>query len=83
VLIAGVNDAPQDAERLAKLLGPLRAKINLIPFNPFEGTEFKTPEEGVILAFQEILLNRHYTAIIRHSKGGDICAACGQLCPKV
>ncbi len=83
VLIAGVNDAPQDAERLAKLLRPLRAKINLIPFNPFEGTEFKTPEEGVILAFQEILLNRHYTAIIRRSKGGDICAACGQLCPKV
>ncbi|UCG81021.1 MAG: 23S rRNA (adenine(2503)-C(2))-methyltransferase RlmN, partial [Desulfobacterales bacterium] len=82
VLIAGVNDAPQDAERLAKLLRPLRAKINLIPFNPFEGTEFKTPEEGVILAFQEILLNRHYTAIIRHSKGRDICAACGQLCPK-
>jgi 23S rRNA (adenine2503-C2)-methyltransferase len=83
VLIAGVNDAPRDAERLAKLLRPLRAKINLIPFNPFEGTEFKTPEEGVILAFQEILLNRHYTAIIRRSKGGDICAACGQLCPKV
>ncbi len=82
VLIAGVNDAPQDAERLAKLLRPLRAKINLIPFNPFEGTEFKTPEEGVILAFQEILLNRHYIAIIRHSKGRDICAACGQLCPK-
>jgi 23S rRNA (adenine2503-C2)-methyltransferase len=82
VLIAGVNDAPSDAERLARLLRPLRAKINLIPFNPFEGADFKTPEEDVILAFQEVLLNRRYTVIIRHSKGSDICAACGQLSPK-
>ncbi|OEU49337.1 MAG: 23S rRNA (adenine(2503)-C(2))-methyltransferase [Desulfobacterales bacterium S3730MH5] len=81
VLIAGVNDAPGDAERLAKLLRPLRAKINLIPFNAFEGTEFERPEETAILAFQKVLLDRHYTAIIRHSKGGDICAACGQLLP--
>jgi len=79
VLIAGVNDAPTDAERLARLLRPLRAKINLIPFNPYEGTEFKRPEEDVILAFQKVLLDHHYTAIIRHSKGGDIGAACGQL----
>jgi 23S rRNA (adenine2503-C2)-methyltransferase len=79
VLIAGVNDTPLDAERLAGLLRPLRAKINLIPFNPYEGTEFKTPEEGSILTFQEVLLDRHYTAIIRYSKGGDIGAACGQL----
>jgi 23S rRNA (adenine2503-C2)-methyltransferase len=82
VLIAGVNDAPSDAERLARLLRPLRAKINLIPFNPFEGADFKRPEEDVILAFQEVLLNRHYTVIIRHSKGSDICAACGQLSPR-
>jgi 23S rRNA (adenine2503-C2)-methyltransferase len=79
VMIAGVNDTPMDAEHLAGLLRPLRAKINLIPFNPYEGTEFKTPEEGSILTFQEVLLDRHYTAIIRHSKGGDIGAACGQL----
>jgi len=79
VLIAGVNDAPADAERLAKLLRPLRAKINLIPFNPYEGTEFRRPEEGAILAFQKVLLDRHYTAVIRRSKGGDIGAACGQL----
>jgi 23S rRNA (adenine2503-C2)-methyltransferase len=82
VLIAGVNDAPSDAERLARLLRPLRAKINLIPFNPFEGTDFKTPEEDAIQAFQEVLQNRHYTVIIRHSKGSDICAACGQLSPR-
>jgi 23S rRNA (adenine2503-C2)-methyltransferase len=79
VLIAGVNDTPMDAERLAELLRPMRAKINLIPFNPYEGTEFRRPEEGSILAFQKVLLDRHYTAIIRYSKGGDIGAACGQL----
>ena len=83
VLIAGVNDAPADAERLAKLLRPLRAKINLIPFNSYEGTEFRRPDEGTILAFQKVLLDRHYTAVIRHSKGGDIGAACGQLCSKI
>jgi 23S rRNA (adenine2503-C2)-methyltransferase len=83
VLIAGVNDTPSDAERLARLLKPLRAKINLIPFNPFEGTNFKKPEEDAILAFQEVLLNRRYTVIIRHSKGSDICAACGQLSPNI
>lgn len=79
VLIAGVNDTPRDAERLAKLLRPLRSKINLIPFNPFEGTEFRRPEEDSILTFQKVLLDSHYTAIVRHSKGGDIGAACGQL----
>lgn len=82
ILIAGVNDSPRDAERLAKLLKPLRAKINLIPFNPFQGTQFERPEEAVILAFQDILLSRHFTAVIRYSKGGDICAACGQLSPR-
>ena len=82
VLIAGVNDAPADAERLAKLLRPLRAKINLIPFNPYEGAEFRTPDEDSILAFQEVLLSRHYTAVVRRSKGSDIGAACGQLSTK-
>jgi 23S rRNA (adenine2503-C2)-methyltransferase len=79
VLIAGVNDRPEDAKRLARILKPVRAKINLIPFNPFEGSPFKTPAEATILAFQQMLLDRHYTAIVRWSKGGDIHAACGQL----
>ncbi len=79
VLIAGLNDRSVDAKRLANILRPLRAKINLIPFNPFEGSEFTRPDDDTILAFQKILLDRHYTAIIRHSKGSDIGAACGQL----
>jgi 23S rRNA (adenine2503-C2)-methyltransferase len=79
VLIAGVNDGPEDAKRLARILRPMRAKINLIPFNPFEGTGFKRPEEGAIFAFQKVLIDHHYTATIRQSKGSDIGAACGQL----
>jgi 23S rRNA (adenine2503-C2)-methyltransferase len=79
VLIAGVNDGLEDAIRLAMILAPLRAKINLIPFNPFEGSGFSRPEESTILAFQQVLTDHHYTALIRRSKGQDIAAACGQL----
>jgi len=79
VLIKGVNDGLEDARRLAKLLRSLRAKINLIPFNPFAGSPFYRPEETHTLAFQKVLIERHYTATIRHSKGADIRAACGQL----
>ena len=69
----------QDAERLAGLLRPIRAKINLIPFNTYQGCEFERPDESVINDFKEILTQKHYTVIIRHSKGQDISAACGQL----
>jgi len=79
ILIKGVNDSIKDAKRLVKLLRPIRAKINLIPFNAYEGSEFNRPEESVILSFKEILNKNNYTAIIRHSKGQDISAACGQL----
>jgi 23S rRNA (adenine2503-C2)-methyltransferase len=51
----------------------------LIPFNTFEGSDFERPEEDVILTFKEILNKNNYTAVIRHSKGQDISAACGQL----
>lgn len=79
VLISRINDSEKDAYRLAKLLRSARAKINLIPFNPYEGSEFERPDESVIHRFQKILLNKNYTAIIRRSKGQDISAACGQL----
>jgi 23S rRNA (adenine2503-C2)-methyltransferase len=82
VLIKGVNDSRQDAERLATLLRPIRAKINLIPFNTYQGCEFERPDESVIDDFKEILTQKHYTVIIRHSKGQDISAACGQLSGK-
>ncbi|UCH21635.1 MAG: 23S rRNA (adenine(2503)-C(2))-methyltransferase RlmN [Deltaproteobacteria bacterium] len=79
ILLKGVNDSAKDARQLAKLLRSTRAKINLIPFNPFENSEFQRPDESVINRFQQILLSNNYTAIIRRSKGQDISAACGQL----
>ncbi|MFZ5993784.1 MAG: 23S rRNA (adenine(2503)-C(2))-methyltransferase RlmN [Thermodesulfobacteriota bacterium] len=79
LLIYGVNDAPEQAQALARLLKNVRAKINLIPFNAYPGSEFKPPPSERVLAFQQILIKNHYTTIIRHSKGADISAACGQL----
>ena len=79
VLLDGVNDAPEDARRLVKLLKGVRAKINLIPFNDWEGSGFARPPLARILAFQALLLEHGITATIRWSKGEDIGAACGQL----
>ena len=79
ILIKGINDSVDDAERLAKLLRPIRCKVNLIPFNIHEGCDFKRPAETVIQAFYDILFAKNYTVIIRRSKGQDISAACGQL----
>lgn len=79
ILIKGINDSPEDAKRLVKLLRPVKAKINLIPFNEHPGCAFHRPEESAIRRFQEILVNANYTAVIRYSKGADISAACGQL----
>jgi 23S rRNA (adenine2503-C2)-methyltransferase len=79
ILMAGVNDSPADAEKLAYLLKGLRCKLNLIAFNEFPGSSFKTPSPEAVSAFQQILLDRHYTAILRASHGRDILAACGQL----
>jgi 23S rRNA (adenine2503-C2)-methyltransferase len=79
VLLRGVNDTPADAKRLIRLLHGIRSKINLIPFNPFEGCEYERPLEEDVLAFQQILLDANFTAMIRKSKGQDILAACGQL----
>jgi 23S rRNA (adenine2503-C2)-methyltransferase len=79
VLLDGVNDSAEDARRLARLLRGIRAKINLIPFNDWEGSGFRRPPLPRILAFQGVLLERGITATIRWSKGEDIGAACGQL----
>jgi 23S rRNA (adenine2503-C2)-methyltransferase len=79
VLLDGINDAAEDARRLARLLGGMRAKVNLIPFNDWEGSAYSRPPLPRILAFQNILLERGITATVRWSKGEDIGAACGQL----
>ena len=79
ILMAGVNDSPADAEKVARLLQGTRCKLNLIAFNEYPGSPFRTPPPERMKAFQETLLRRHYTAIIRASRGSDILAACGQL----
>ncbi len=79
VLLNKVNDSENDAQRLVKLLTGIRCKVNLIPFNPFPGSEFKRPADSAVRRFQKILLDHHYTAPVRESRGGDISAACGQL----
>jgi len=79
VLLDGVNDAVEDARRLVRLLKGIRGKINLIPFNDWEGSGFARPPLPRIVAFQAVLLEHGLTATIRWSKGEDIGAACGQL----
>ncbi|VTR70868.1 Dual-specificity RNA methyltransferase RlmN [Desulfosarcina cetonica] len=83
ILMQGINDRLEDARRLVKLLRPVKAKINLIPFNEHPGSEFRRPSPSQISAFQELLAEHHYTVIVRHSKGQDIGAACGQLRAKL
>jgi len=82
VLLKDVNDSIKDAERLARLLRPIKSKINLIPFNTHEGCRYQRPAEDTILRFQQILIDSNYTVMIRQSKGQDISAACGQLAGK-
>ena len=79
VLLDGVNDTPEDARRLVKLLHGIRAKVNLIPFNAWDGAAFERPPLQRILAFQARLLEHGITATVRWSKGEDVGAACGQL----
>jgi 23S rRNA (adenine2503-C2)-methyltransferase len=79
VMLDGVNDSPDDARRLARLLRGVRAKVNLIPFNDWHGSTFRRPPLARILAFQTVLLDAGVTTTVRWSKGEDIGAACGQL----
>jgi 23S rRNA (adenine2503-C2)-methyltransferase len=86
-LMRGVNDQPETARELARLMRQFdrtvqshnAAKVNLIPFNPFTGTRFERPDEGSIRAFQKILLDSDVLTMVRRTRGDDIDAACGQL----
>ena len=79
LLLGGVNDQPEHARALAKLMARVKAKLNLIVYNPVPGAPYDAPRPRDVEAFLEILHNKHITAIIRKSKGQDIKAACGQL----
>jgi 23S rRNA (adenine2503-C2)-methyltransferase len=79
ILIAGVNDALEQARLLAKLARPLRAKINLIPYNTVDGLEWVRPDEGRQEAFRAKVEEAGAPVTLRREKGHDIDAACGQL----
>jgi 23S rRNA (adenine2503-C2)-methyltransferase len=79
VMLDGVNDSDIEARRLVRMLAPLRAKVNLIFFNPFSGAPFGPSPRRRVEAFQALLHQGNLTATIRESRGRDIAAACGQL----
>ena len=82
IILAGVNDSPEDARRLLAIVRSVPSKVNLIAYNEYDGSLFRRPSESRIEAFQKILLDGNVTALLRRSKGTDILAACGQLAAK-
>jgi 23S rRNA (adenine2503-C2)-methyltransferase len=82
-LIDGVNDHPEHARKLVKLLRRLPSKLNLIPFNPFPGTQYRCSPAERIREFQDIVMAGGLIATVRKTRGEDIDAACGQLVGKV
>jgi 23S rRNA (adenine2503-C2)-methyltransferase len=78
VLLGGVNDKPEDARRVVRLLAHIRAKVNLIPWNP-GNLPYRAPAAESIEKFQEILVEKGVPSFIRYSRGQDVFAACGQL----
>ncbi len=79
VLLEGLNDGPRDAERIARLIQGIRAKVNVIPYNEIGVEGYRTPSQERTARFRDALLARGIPATIRWSKGRDIGAACGQL----
>lgn len=78
-MLKGVNDRPEHARQLVKLVRRLPSKVNLIPFNTFAGTLYERSDEDVIRAFQKALLDAGVLTMVRRTRGDDIDAACGQL----
>jgi len=83
VMLDGVNDQPEHARQLARLLAGLPAKVNLIPFNPFPDTRYRRSPAERIRAFADILKGKDILTTTRKTRGDDIDAACGQLAGKV
>ncbi len=78
-LIAGINDQPEHAQQLATLLTDFPCKINLIPFNPFPGSEYQRPSKNAVQRFWESLNRAGFVVTVRKTRGDDIDGACGQL----
>jgi len=79
VLIRGMNDTPEDADRLGKIAARFPSKVNLIPFNPSEMFPYERPTPEEVNAFARRVWPHNTTVTVRYSKGVDILAACGQL----
>jgi 23S rRNA (adenine2503-C2)-methyltransferase len=79
VMLRGVNDSIAEAHELVRLLADIPAKVNLIPFNPWPGSPYKTSTPEAVRAFAEVLNDAGYSSPIRRPRGRDILAACGQL----
>jgi 23S rRNA (adenine2503-C2)-methyltransferase len=78
VLLGGVNDTPEDARRVVRLIARIRAKVNLIPWNP-GNLPYRAPASESIAEFQRILVEKGVPTFVRYSRGQDVFAACGQL----
>jgi 23S rRNA (adenine2503-C2)-methyltransferase len=83
VMLEGVNDSVKHARQLVALLQGRPAKVNLIPFNPFPGTEFRCSAPETVERFMRTLWASGIVATIRRARGDDIAAACGQLAGRV
>ena len=79
VMLKDVNDTPDDARRLVRLMSGIRAKVNLLPLNEAAGIPFERPSDAAVNRFAKILADRGLTVSVRKSRGRDIRAACGQL----
>jgi len=82
IMIDSLNDSIADAKKLVKFVHGLKAKVNLIPMNPFPGIPYKASSPENIRAFQQYLSDRSIPAPVRYSRGPDVSAACGQLAAK-
>ena len=83
VLLEGINDSDEDAQRLAKWLRGLPCKINLIPFNSFDSSEYRPPPDQRVLKFQNYLIEQNFSVFVRKNRATDILGACGQLASQV
>jgi 23S rRNA (adenine2503-C2)-methyltransferase len=79
ILLKGVNDRPEDAQKLASYCKDLLCKVNLIRYNPVPTLPFEAPEEDAVEAFKGLLKAKKMRVFLRERKGVDIAAACGQL----
>ena len=79
VMLAGVNDSEADAKALVRMIAGIPSKINLIPFNPWPGTDYVCSDDETIERFAKIVMKAGYASPVRTPRGRDILAACGQL----